>query len=66
MFASILDMEKTIRAHVFFQNCAKDRITHINFSVTVKRLRDNYISASLDYTNTNINVLWFNITYQSV
>ena len=43
IFLTILDMKNAYRAqHNFFQNCAKDRMTDFNISVTAKYRRDKY------------------------
>ena len=40
MFPAILDMKNAKVQKVFFQNSTKDRTTHFNISVTVKRGRN--------------------------
>ena len=38
MFSAILDLEKTNRVqNVFFEKITKDRVSHFNISVAVKR-----------------------------
>ena len=43
MLPTTLDMEnaKRMQKEFFFQNSTKDRMTHFNTSITVKRRRDN-------------------------